>query len=301
MTTVNEMYHSIQIEILQVSKLKSIFTSEFFIYGIPWKVQVYKNEKEGDDRTLAVRLICINTDKTSKWSISGALSCKLLSLSDDLDALENYFGPYVFDRTTVCGFGLDELIQWNDLLNEDSKYVKDDTMKLEFKIVAENPNDPNKSGVQFECIGECCDCNCLATFQLTITNISNLMAVRAPRYGLRGLYWSIAIGKDRESNLFAHLDFDEPTNKILCKVIMSIKLLSSRENVNSIEKTRTKQLLSSEYLVIDNILSWNELFKPENVFVNENSITLEVSINTKQLTPIDTSAKIGLYLLRSYF
>lgn len=89
----NEIYHSIQIEILQVSKLKSIFISEFFIYEIPWKVQVYKNENEEGTGypSLAVRLICTNRNKSTNWSVSGAILCKLLPFTDNLDALKTYF------------------------------------------------------------------------------------------------------------------------------------------------------------------------------------------------------------------
>lgn len=282
--------HSMQVTISRVSQLESIFTSDVFIHGIPWKVKIFKCEQEGendDDEeeeqpSLAVRLICANPDKSLQWSISGAVSCKLLSFNHDLDAFESSFRTDIFDRTRLRGSGYHEFIQWHDLFNENYEYVKNDSIKLEIKIKTENPNDLNRSVVQFESVGENCECGCIATFALTVTNVSKLMAVRSPRFNLRGLSWNIAVGKDGSSNLFALLDFDEPKKDISCKVTWSIKLVSLENALNPIEKTQTELLESSEYMILSNIVSWTEMHKPENGFVNNDSITLQIEIKTSK-------------------
>ena len=286
------------VTISQISKLESFTTSEVFIYGIPWKVKVCKieyDEEEEEKPSLGVDLIFVKEDKSLKWSIPAAVLCKLLQFGDNLNAHEKYFGPYAFNRTITNGRG-DTLIPWNDLFDDDNKYVKDDTIKLEIKIDVGNPNDPKRSGVQFKCVEKSCDDGCMATFRLTVTNVSNLMAVQTPPYKLRGLFWCISVGKDVTSNLFAQLDFDEPSEGISCKVVWSIKLLSTKSGVDPIEQKESVLLQSYERSCMDNIASWNELFKPENGFVNKDSITLEVEIKMSKPErdmPIAKRAKLS--------
>lgn len=274
--------HVMQITIAQVSKLDSVFTSEVVIHGIPWKVQVLKDEVDDENQpSLAVRLICANRDKSLKWSISGAITCKLLPFSDDLDALECRVKPDVFDHVRLYGIGFYECIKWDDLFDENNKYVKDDTIKMEIKIDAENLNDPNRSGVKFQNISKSRLDGCLAIYRLTITNVSNLMAIRSPRFGLRGLFWNITVGKNSSTNnLFAHLDFEESMKEISCDVTWIVKLMSSKKNVEPIGEPQTEELLSSDYLIMDCVAPWNLIFKPENGFVNNDSIVLEIEIKT---------------------
>lgn len=280
MATAIETSHShlMQITITQISKLVSIFTSEVLIFGIPWKVKILKNEADAENPAcLAVRLICVHKDKSLKWTVPGTVSCKLLPFGEDLDALEGHLRPDVFDRTRLNGIGFLECIPWQDLFDETKCYVKDEAIKLEIKIQAENPNSPMRSGVKFDNLGKSCRDECVIKYRLTIVNIANLMAVRTPRFYLRGLSWNITVGKDNASNsLFALLDFDESTKEISCKLAWSIKLTSLNEDIDPIEKTQTELLHSSDYLIMDDIVSWKEIVKPENGYINNNSIVFDV-------------------------
>lgn len=55
-----------------------------------------------------------------------------------------------------------------------------------------------------------------------------------------------------------------------------MKLVSSIEDVKSIEKVDEKCFKSSEKLLTMHLVSWDELLKPENGFINDNSIVIEV-------------------------
>lgn len=95
MATADETSHSMEITISQVCQLESVYSSDVFVHGIPWKVKVFKENdgNEADDgeyeSNLAVRLICCNEDESLVCSISGIVSCKLLSFSDDVDPMKS--------------------------------------------------------------------------------------------------------------------------------------------------------------------------------------------------------------------
>lgn len=283
MAKVTETCNFQQITISDVSKLDKITTSEVFVYGISWSVNIFKHES-----WLCAKLICDYDDGSSNWPISGAVSCKLLPFSDDLDALEKISTASVFDRTRFYGVDL-YLIKWDDLFDEENKYVQNDTIKLELKIEAQNPNDPKKCDVRI-----LRDCKNSVQFQLIVKNVSNLMAVEAHPFKLHGLTWHITVGKDKQLNsLFAALDFDASKTKKSCDVTWSMKLLSSKEEMNPIEKSRTDSLPSIHYyLIIENIVSWNELFKPENGYVHNNSITFEFELKSNKRRQSNANAAI---------
>lgn len=286
MTTASESSHTMQIEITQVSELELVDSSNVYVYGIPWYISISKGVKgENGEPSLHVYLVR-NTDDFLEQTVSGAISCKLLPLNGEANVLEKYLGPFAL-RTPDSNLG-DAIIGWNDLFDGNNKYVKDDAIKLEIKIETENPNDPKKSDVKFDSFEKSCDCGCLAIFRVVITNVSNLWAVRTPRFNLRGKPWSITIGKERSSNLFANLCLDAANDDISCEVKWSIKLLSSKDNVDAIEQTK-RGTIHLAYLEIDNIVSGDELFKPENGFVNDDSITLDVKIKTGKLQGVDTN------------
>lgn len=263
-----------QIKIPQISKLESIYTDEVELYRIPWNVHVFKS-----DSSLCAELICRNEDNSSDWSIAAGISCKLLPFCDDLGAIEGSQSN-VFDRKRLCGVDL-PLIEWNDLFNEEKNYVDNDTIKLELKIDAQNPNYPNKSVAKLWR-----DCDDDTKFLLNVKNVSSLLAVRAHPFKLNGLTWYVTVGKNKSSNhLFAHLNFDESTMKNSCDISWSLQLLSWKDGVDSIEKTEIDSLLSSDYYsVMENIVSWNDLFKPENGFLNNDAITMELEI--KSIKPL---------------
>lgn len=59
---------------------------------------------------------------------------------------------------------------------------------------------------------------------------------------------------------------------------MSVTLLSSNDDVDPMKYSVESQVQWPGVLVLENVLSWDEVSKPENGYVNNNSITLEVKI-----------------------
>lgn len=287
MATAEAIEHCMRIKIPEISKLVSIWSPEVWIHGVPWEISIRKiqtGEREGEP-SLGIFLHCANKDKSSHWSLSGIAYFKLLPFSDHeyyyLNPVEYYCPPFVFDHSGH-GFGENKFIRWNDLFDEAKHYVKNDTIELKIYVRAEDPNNPKRSVLNFDCIEKCCHNGRLGTYRLTVTNVENLMAVRSPKITLSGLHWNIQVSQERTAHLGVSLQLEESTEKLSCKMTMSIKLVSFINDAQAIEKcdtTQHKNKCSMEISAVE-IVPWDELIKPENGFVNNDSITLEIKLNS---------------------
>lgn len=234
MAQVNDSSVTIRFTVTKISELtSSIRSQEVSLQGIPWQVDM-KKFKNGAKETLSIYLYCMNRDKSSNWTATACALVKLLPFSRDQKVYEHYIQPFVYNIFAI-GYGTNKFIDWDYLLNENNKYVKDDTIKLEVKIEAEDPNSLSRSIPEFECIEKVCGPSC----QLTIRNVKNLMAVRTPDFIMSGIPWYIVANKN-DYNLGIQLRQDSRTKNLSCQVTMSITLVSSKADVNSIEKSHTQ-------------------------------------------------------------
>lgn len=270
----NSQMSVLQFAVSPISKLTSIWSPEVFIHGIPWQIQICKNHKE---RSLAVYLQCTKKDGPSDWAVPACFTMYLLPFSDDKAPLKNHISPYVF-HPAGFSFGIPVFIQWDDLFKADNKYVKNDTIQLKIEITAEDPNSVNKSVLIIDCIDKSCDCGSLATFLLTVVNVENLMTVHSPRFFLRNLPWDLTVYKDQSSTLGVMLEAKKSPKKVLWKMTLSVKLLSSKQNVAPIEKSLTDKVQWPGNIEIFDVIPWDELVKPENGFINNHAAILEVEI-----------------------
>lgn len=289
MAQVNESSIIIQFSVSKISKLASVESSEFFLHGIPWQIDVSKFEN-GPEKSLSVHLCCMKEDNTSTWTATACATIRLLPFSDDQEAIEYCIPPFTFDGFNNS-YGTNALIQWDNLLDDTENYVKNDTIKLEAKIEVEDPNCLNKSALRIGRIDKSCDDGCLTTFQLTSTNILNLMAVRSSQFIMRGFPWSIMLFKN-DTHLGITLELMQRCRNISCEVAMSIKLVSTKENVAQFERVTRKEVKWLEDLFIGNMIPWNELLKPENGFVCNDSITLNIEIKASK--PEGAASKVGV-------
>lgn len=251
-----------------ISKLTTGFSPEVSLHGIPFKIKVAKCQQ-----SLGVYLHCSNTDTHSNWTTAACATIKLLPISADQPIIERYLAPHVFRRFS-CICGINTFIQWNDLVN---KYVKGDTIQLEAKIEAEDPNGMNRSALDFNI----CNFSNEATLQLTVRNVANLMAVQSPVFIVCGMPWYIAVRKDG-THLGVVLISDSRSKQASCRVKMCVKLVSSKGSANSIEKTVRKTIKWPTVLNLSKMASWAQMLKPENGFVDGNSITLKVEIKSDE-------------------
>lgn len=77
-----------------------------------------------------------------------------------MQSIERVIDPYAFDKSGL-GYGFRKFIRWNDLLNVEKGFVKNDSITMEFEIEAEDPSDANKSRLTFEKVETSCGDNCI--------------------------------------------------------------------------------------------------------------------------------------------
>lgn len=128
----------------------------------------------------------------------------------------------------------------------------------------------NESILDFETIDGSCDEGCMARFRLTVTNIQNLKSVRSPDFKLGRIIWSLIILRNN-SNLGIYLHGNKS-----CEVKVIVQLSST--NDDHIERQQTQKIEAHDGLYINDLIPWNELLKPENKFIHNNSIEIEVEI-----------------------
>lgn len=277
MAKINLVSNPFPVLISDVSKLNVIESPEVFTHGIPWKIKIYKKDY-GGTYYLACYLYCANKNPSEDWSYSASCSFKLLPFDDNRNMIERTIEPYVFDRSGI-GFGCLTFIEWNRLLNIENGYIEEDSIKMEFKIEAENPKKVDRSKMIFECVNRSCDGGCLANFRLTVTNVENLLAVNSPNFNLRGIPFNLTVYKDQTSKLGTRLFRSDGSEQISFKIKMTAKILSTKKDEFSIAKTQSQEMKKLSIFERD-LISWEELMNPEKGYVNENSIVIEVKIES---------------------
>lgn len=260
----------------KISQLEGLYSPTFSIQKIPWKVNI---EKCIDTKTsLAIYLHCRkNYFLSADVTYAASLSVKLLSwdkISPDLfvECLAN-----VYDNSETS-YGTSSLIEWDELFSKENSYVRNDTINLEITIKVADPHDERKSEMELEKVHQTCDMGCVTTLRFKVTNFQNLIAVRSPQFTIHNKAWYLTVKKTREKNssdpkLGIYLDSVDII-ELKCKAKVSIKILSSKIEATTVEKTITEDF---DYFDL-NVASLQDLERAENGFINNDSIRMEVQI-----------------------
>lgn len=142
-------------------------------------------------------------------------------------------------------------------------------------------SDNNESALDFETIDGSCDDGCMAKFRLTVTNIENLISVRTPEFKLGRIIWNLIVFKNYP-DLGIYLHGNKP-----CQTKMTVTLISTNDRVKSIQKSQTQNIEAHGGLCVNDLIRWDELLKPENEFIRNNSITIEVEVKGETCTKVE--------------
>lgn len=250
----------------RISELESISSPTVFIQMVAWKVQVCK-KTIGTDEWLALFLTCAREDTFTNWSYVATAKFKLLSFNEHMEPVEHTTAPYIFEKGWP-GFGTAQFIRWDDLFDVNKCYVHNDTIHLNITILVNvaDPLNSNKCSLVFKNFNKSCKDDCFAKYQLIVKNVDNLMAVKSPEFLVENTKWNLIVFKYQN-----HIDirFATTSDKIWTRMML-VKLVS----------TKGRSVIQAPNVCTKNLISCDELFKPENGFVVDNSITFDVSILT---------------------
>lgn len=277
----------IPVTIRDISRLVQVDSPEYLVHNIPWKVKICKQTYNGE-QTLAVYLFCTKNDDSLNWSNVATASFKLFSYAGPINTVEHRTDPFVFNRTEFS-YGKPDMIGWSDLMNEQNNYVKDDIVHLEIRIDVTNPNDENKSHLSFSMIDKCCDDSATAKFQMHIGTINALTAVRSSAFTLRGLQWDLSVYKSNKGELGFRLQSKYAVPEISCNILLKIILNSTKHG--QVPRFIEKSLEYDEILYLDNVISWHQLMDPENGFIVDNYLIIDVEVNAEQPKGVVATAR----------
>ncbi|KAJ6640653.1 hypothetical protein Bhyg_05584 [Pseudolycoriella hygida] len=243
-----------------------------YVQGVPWLIQICK-ETQGVEKRLEIRLCC-KKDDLADWKYSAAATVKLVPFGSSSNVIEKRIKPSVFNclvsyRSTY--------IPWSDIFDNVHSYVQGDAINLEIKITAEDYDRSDRSVLDFKCLTKSCEKGCLAKYYLTISHVSNLFAVASSKFKLHGLPWKLIVYKSHTNHLgiYSQLEQNGFHNHQ-----MRVRLVPTNWLDKPIEIVETyKSDQQTEMNPFDEIISWDELHKPDSRFIRNDSVSLEVEFS----------------------
>lgn len=268
--TARVLQTSILLEIPNMVNFKKISSSDFIVQDVPWNVIV-----ENKNERLAVYLFCAKKNISPEWSHAARATFNLIPFDEKQRPYVCHIDPRIFDSSSLS-YGCEHFIRWDYLFDFERKFIENDKINLEIMIEAENKNDQNRSTLAVTHSNSHCAEGCSASFHLTVANVKKLFALKTDTFMMRNLPWFMQIYK-RSNRLFGSLECTSVEKIVSCNVKLRVKLVSNNEE-QPIEITRSRSYGSSQNTSIL-IEKWDELFKPANGYVNDNSIKIEIKID----------------------
>lgn len=264
-----------------VSKLNDFWSPPVMVQKVQWKVNIKKNVIENEE-WLAVFVYCVKDDKSHDWAIAADVTFELIPFIGKNTVKMNIVSTF-FDRT-ANGYGIPTFIKWKDLFDVGLKYVENDKIHFNIKVEMADQNNDKSSKLQIKSKHCCETCNQM-TLQLTVNNIGNLMAVRTPKFVLQNFHWDLTVFKCSGDGLGLRLCGKNESKQTKFNVKTDFKMQSSVEGVQNINKSSNSRLQHYQTVKIK-IISWEELFKPENGFIVNDSIQFEVKVKVDKVDEV---------------
>lgn len=268
--------NSFPLRLVNISDLETVYSPEYTVNSIPWIVRICKDNLNGE-QWLAIYLQCakkqIFENSILKWEHIACPTFKLISFNDDANNIENHLPPHVFDGQRAHGI---RMLRWNDLMDVDKGYIKDNTINLNIQIKMIDSDEENKSELVLEEIDQMTEefNTQHAKYRFTVTNVEHLMAVRSPEIILQNMPWYVTIYKHPMKKLFIMLESMTGSRDFSCAVNFHAKLANQ---VNKLGQIRSEKMTRLKRLDVE-LASWIDLLKPENGFIEDNSLVIEFKI-----------------------
>ncbi|XP_044253293.1 ubiquitin carboxyl-terminal hydrolase 7 isoform X1 [Tribolium madens] len=127
----------------QFSKLKdSALSPACYVRNLPWKIMVMPRNSHGQDRTaqrsLGFFLQCNGESESSSWSCYAVAELRLLSVRPDVEPFSRKIQHLFYSKENDWGFS--HFMAWNEVLDQEKGYIKDDAITLEVHVVADAPH-----------------------------------------------------------------------------------------------------------------------------------------------------------------
>ncbi|XP_063897034.1 ubiquitin carboxyl-terminal hydrolase 7 isoform X4 [Helicoverpa armigera] len=120
----------------------SVLSPACFVRNLPWKIMVMPRQAPSPDRqqqkSLGFFLQCNGESESSSWSCYAMAELRLISHKPDTEPFFRKIQHLFYSKENDWGFS--HFMAWNDVLDPEKGYIKDDAITLEVHVTAEAPH-----------------------------------------------------------------------------------------------------------------------------------------------------------------
>ncbi|KAJ9600814.1 hypothetical protein L9F63_001026, partial [Diploptera punctata] len=125
------------------SKLKeSQLSPSCYVRNLPWKIMVMPRTSQTQDRqtqkSLGFFLQCNGESESSSWSCYAVAELRLLSQKEDGEPFSRKIQHLFYSKENDWGFS--HFMSWQDVLDPEKGFIKEDSITLEVHVVADAPH-----------------------------------------------------------------------------------------------------------------------------------------------------------------
>ncbi|XP_063230650.1 ubiquitin carboxyl-terminal hydrolase 7 isoform X2 [Bacillus rossius redtenbacheri] len=125
------------------SKMKeSMLSPPCYVRNLPWKIMVMPRTSQTQDRqtqkSLGFFLQCNGESESSSWSCYAVAELRLLNQREDVEPFSRKIQHLFYSKENDWGFS--HFMSWQDVLDPEKGYIKDDTIVLEVHVAADAPH-----------------------------------------------------------------------------------------------------------------------------------------------------------------
>ncbi|XP_074095534.1 ubiquitin carboxyl-terminal hydrolase 7-like isoform X1 [Cotesia typhae] len=126
-----------------VSKMKeSQLSPPCIVRNLPWKIMVMprssQTQERQNQRSLGFFLQCNGESESTTWSCYAVAELRLLSCKEGQEPFSRKIQHLFYTKENDWGFS--HFMLWQDVLDPDKGYIKDDSITLEVHVVADAPH-----------------------------------------------------------------------------------------------------------------------------------------------------------------
>lgn len=113
-----------------------------FVRNLPWKIMVMPRTNQGQDRqptkSLGFFLQCNGESESSTWSCNAVAELRIISQKEGVENFSRKIQHLFYSKENDWGFS--HFMAWNEVLDPERGYIKDDTIILEVWVAADAPH-----------------------------------------------------------------------------------------------------------------------------------------------------------------
>lgn len=240
----------------------------FHVCGNPWMIAVHKIGE-----TLWLSLISKIEDEPENWTIVTSGSAILIPSNDLIEPIKRHFSPGVFYHGNRLQKAL--VYPWA-LMDPEHGFVTNDTCQLKIKVKSTPLLVPlQHDWLKIESIQNCYDNNLDKKFRMTVKLYDDFIGICSPELAVNNSKCRISITKISikkmiriELREIMESDFQLEQRTMTCSLI----------SFNPQKKLLQKPINTRAPL---DLITWDELIKPLNHYIQNNSIVLEITFKGK--------------------